>query len=73
MVHRMYLWWCLCTVYLLACQVGVTVGDRFYCVCDDFQVLIIPLFVVFHNPAKNPRDGATDETRPRNNPPVPVS
>ena len=24
---RIYLWWSLCTLYLNACQVGVTVGD----------------------------------------------
>jgi len=25
--ERMYLWWSLCTLYLNACQVRVTVGD----------------------------------------------
>ena len=30
---RMYLWWSLCTLYLLACQVRVTVGDSVLCRC----------------------------------------
>ena len=34
-VHlRMYLWWSLCTLYLHACQVRVTVGDSGLCCCD---------------------------------------
>ena len=33
-VHlRMYLWWSLCTLYLHACQVRVTVGDSGLCCC----------------------------------------
>ena len=28
---RMYLWWSLCTLYLLACQVRVIVGDTGLC------------------------------------------
>ena len=31
--QRMYLWWCLCTLYLHACQVRVTVGDSGLCCC----------------------------------------
>ena len=30
---RMYLWWSLCTLYLLACQVRATVGDSGLCCC----------------------------------------
>ena len=30
---RMYLWWSLCTLYLLACQVGVAIGDSGLCCC----------------------------------------
>ena len=30
---RMYLWWSLCTLYLHACQVGVSVGDSVLCCC----------------------------------------
>ena len=30
---RMYLWWSLCTLYLHACQVRVTVGDSGLCCC----------------------------------------
>ena len=29
----MYLWWSLCTLYLLACQVRVTIGDSGLCCC----------------------------------------
>ena len=32
-VLRMYLWWSLCTKYLHACQVRVTVGDSDLCCC----------------------------------------
>ena len=28
---RMYLWWSLCTLYLQACQVRVTIGDSGLC------------------------------------------
>ena len=31
--HRLYFWWSLCTLYLLACQVRVTVGDSGLCCC----------------------------------------
>ena len=31
---RLYFWWCSCTMYLLVCQVRVTVGDSgLCCVC----------------------------------------
>ena len=30
---RMYLWWSLCTLYLHACWVRVTVGDSGLCCC----------------------------------------
>ena len=30
---RMYLWWSLCTLYLHACQVRVTVGNSCLCCC----------------------------------------
>ena len=30
---RMYLWWSLCTLYLHACQVRVTLGDSGLCCC----------------------------------------
>ena len=30
---RMYLWWIVCTLYLHACQVRVTVGDLGLCCC----------------------------------------
>ena len=36
----MYLGWSLCTLYLLACQVRVTVGDSGLCWCDVFRALI---------------------------------
>ena len=32
-VEFMYLWWSLCTLYLHACQVRVTVGDLGLCCC----------------------------------------
>ena len=32
-IKRMYLWWSLCALYLLACQVRVTVGDLGLCCC----------------------------------------
>ena len=47
----MYLWWRLCTLYLHACQVGVTVGDSGLCCCTCvtcFEHKITPLCV---NPA----------------------
>ena len=31
---RMYLWWGLCTLYLHACHVRVTVGDSGLCCCS---------------------------------------
>ena len=45
-ITRMYLSWNLCTLYLLACQVRVTLGNLglFCCLCDIFWVLITPLF-----------------------------
>ena len=30
---KMYVWWSLCTLYLIACQVEVTVGDSGLCCC----------------------------------------
>ena len=39
---RMCLWWSLCTLYLLACQVRVNVGAQVFVVvfmCDVFRVL----------------------------------
>ena len=30
---RLYLWWNLCTLFLLACQVRVTLGDSDLCCC----------------------------------------
>ena len=47
---RMYLWWSLWTLYLLACKVRVTVGESgLYCcwLCDLFWVLINPLVCCF--------------------------
>ena len=38
--------WSLCTVYLLACQVRITVGESGLCCCgkcDVFQALVIAL------------------------------
>ena len=32
----MHLWWSLCTLYLLACQVRVTVGDSGLCCCTCY-------------------------------------
>ena len=45
---RMYLWWSLRTLYLLACQVRVTVGDSGLCCCTcvtSFERLLISLCV----------------------------
>ena len=42
-MQRMYLWWSLCTLYLLACQVRVTVGDSglcFWFLRDVFRALV---------------------------------
>ena len=49
-VLRMYPWWSLCTLYLLACQVRVTVGDSDLCyVCvTSFGRWLTSLFV--HSP-----------------------
>ena len=47
----MYLWWYLCTLYLLECQVRVTIGDSGLCCCDCVTFLkcyFTPLFVVYH-------------------------
>ena len=33
LVWKLYLWWSLCTLYLHACQVRVTVGDTGLCCC----------------------------------------
>ena len=32
-ILRLYLWWSLCTLYLHACKVRVTVGDSGLCCC----------------------------------------
>ena len=46
----MYLWWSLCTLYSLACQVN----DRrclmslFLCLCNDFQALINSCLLILH-------------------------
>ena len=45
---RMYLWRSLCTLYLLACQVTLTVGDSGLCWCGhmrDFERQITPLLL----------------------------
>ena len=43
----MCLWWSLCTLYLLSCQVRVTIGDSsLCCVCTAaFEYWLTPLFV----------------------------
>ena len=38
MKMKMYLWWSLCTLYLHACQVRVTVGDSGLCCCTSVCV-----------------------------------
>ena len=47
----MYFWWSLCTLYLHACQVRVTVGDSvrslLLCLCDVFRMLINSLICWF--------------------------
>ena len=49
----MYLSWSFCTLYLLTCQVTVTVGDSNLCrcvacyMCDVYQaILIVPLLII---------------------------
>ena len=39
----MYLWWSSCTLYLLACQAVVTIGDSglLLCLCDVFWALSV--------------------------------
>ena len=32
--QKVYLWWSLCTLYLHACQVQVTLGDSGLCCCN---------------------------------------
>ena len=44
------LWWSLCTCYLFACQVRITVGDSglcCFCFCDVFRVQINSLVCRF--------------------------
>ena len=44
----MYLWWSLCTLYLYACQVKVTIGDSGLCCCTCvmcFERQLTPLGV----------------------------
>ena len=47
---RMYLWWSLCTLYLLACQVRVIIGDSGLCctLCYVFWALINSLLCHQH-------------------------
>ena len=49
-VQRMYLRWSLCTLYLLACQAWVTVGDMGLCcyLCDVLWVIIHPCSLILH-------------------------
>ena len=45
---RMYLWWSVCALYLLACQLRATVGDSELCCCVcvmSFKHWLTPLFV----------------------------
>ena len=45
---RTHLWWSLCTLYLLACQVRVTAGDSGLCCCvhvASFECQLIPLVI----------------------------
>ena len=39
----MYYWWNLCALYLLACQVRVTVGDSGLCCCVCCDVFRVPV------------------------------
>ena len=44
----MYLWWSLCTLYLHACQMRVTIGDSGLCCCTCimyFECWLTPLCV----------------------------
>ena len=52
-VHqRMYLWWSLCTLYLHACQMRVTVDDSSLCCCTYvFWALISSLVCWFRTRA----------------------
>ena len=46
LTHQMYLWWSLCAVHFLTCQMGVTTGDSGLCCCVyvmSFWALINPL------------------------------
>ena len=45
---RMYIWWSFCSLYLLACQVRVTVGGSGFCCCVcvmSFERESTPLFI----------------------------
>ena len=49
-VVELYLWWSLCTFYLPACQVTVTVRDSGLCCCTcvmSFEHQLTPLWVDF--------------------------
>ena len=46
-IKRMHLWCSLCTLYLRACQVRVTMGDLGLCCCVCFERLSTPLCVDF--------------------------
>jgi len=50
--------WSLCTVYLLACQVRITVGESGLCCCgkcDVFQALVIALCLLILHKLSRPR------------------
>ena len=56
-IKRMHLWCSLCTLYLRACQVRVTMGESGLCCCVCFERLSTPLCVdfslwrVYHSPS----------------------
>ena len=46
-----YLWWSLCTLYILVCQVRVTIGDSGLCCCvcvTSVERQLTPLCVDYH-------------------------
>ena len=55
---RMYLWWSLCTLYLLTCLVKVTVGDSrsLLFLCYEDVPLVEFMYLVFtHMPGESYR------------------
>ena len=44
---RMYLWWSLCTLYLLACQVKVITCDSGLCCCFQDIPLVEFMYLIF--------------------------